>query len=498
MGIFLVNAMMMAGPYGLGAITDPGASALDRTVEGVVQTFAVGKFYLMFSFLFGYSFTLQLTSAERAGRSAVPRLLRRSLGLLVLGVLHAVLLYTGDILTTYAVLGLVLIAARNCTPGAALRAARILYGCLSAFLLLLGWGTLLMSDAETAEADAELAEGLPGLVAGYRRDALSVVRANIGQLPDQLLASLLMSGFVMAAFLVGLHCGKRRLLADTGSHRAQMRRICVLGAAVGLPGSLFMALAVSGPLGPRWSLFAEMVGTVTAPALTAAYICGMLLLITTARGARIAALFAPAGRMALTNYLSQSLVMALVFTAYGLALYDRLSPAVVILGALALYAVQLALSSRLMDRHRYGPVEWLLRTITLARFPHDHDRSAVSGQRSHHDVRREQLKADTQFNGHVSTFDAGMVCGSTRPTSEPRPAPLSHCATQPAADLAAVRRDRSATRPADVRQPDRLTGAVGSPGLRCGSPIPLPRTESAYGGVGEHGGGDGTCRNRAP
>ncbi|MEU7728122.1 DUF418 domain-containing protein [Streptomyces sp. NPDC040724] len=378
MGILLVNALMMAGPYGLGGVTDPGASAFDRTVEGVVQTFAVGKFYLMFSFLFGYSFTLQLASAERAGTSAVPRLLRRSLGLLVLGVLHAVLLYTGDILTTYAVLGLILIAARNCTPGAALRAARILYGCLSALLLLVGAGTLLMSDAETAEADAELAEGLPELIAGYRGDASSVVRTNIGELPDQFLAALLLSGFVMAAFLIGLHCGKRRLLADTGHHLVQMRRILLVGAAVGLPGSLFAALTVSGLLGPRWSTFSQMVGVVAAPGLTAAYICGMLLLMRTARGARIAAVFAPAGRMALTNYLSQSLIMALVFTGYGLALYDRLSPAVVVLGALLLYAGQLVLSTWLTARYRYAPVEWLLRTITLARPPHDRERSTAT------------------------------------------------------------------------------------------------------------------------
>ncbi|MCX4960287.1 DUF418 domain-containing protein [Streptomyces virginiae] len=379
MGILLVNALVMAGPYSLEAVSDPGASALDRTVEGVVQTFAVGKFYLMFSFLFGYSFTLQLASAERAGASAVPRQLRRSLGLFVLGVLHAVLLYTGDILTTYAVLGLVLIAARNCTPRAALRSARILYGCLSACLLLLGLATLFMSDAETAEADAELAEGLPELIDGYRGDAVSVVQANIGQLPDQLLATLLMSGFVMAAFLVGLYCGKRRLLSDTGNHRAQMRRIFLLGAAVGLPGSLFMAMAVIGPLAPRWSIFGTMVGTVTAPALTAAYICGMLLLMKTDRGARIAAVFAPAGRMALTNYLSQSLIMALVFTGYGLALYDRLSPAIVALGALLLYAGQLALSRWLTARYRYAPVEWLLRAVTLARLPHDRsDQPAAS------------------------------------------------------------------------------------------------------------------------
>ncbi|MFZ3494651.1 DUF418 domain-containing protein [Streptomyces sp. 5.8] len=378
LGILLVNALMMAGPYGLGAVADPDASTLDRAVEGVVLTFVAGKFYLMFSFLFGYSFTLQQDSAARDGASPAPRMLRRSLGLLVLGLLHAVLLYTGDILMTYALLGLVLIAARNCTPRKALRAARIVYGCAAGLLLLVGLASLLMSDAETAELDAELTAGFAALAADYRGDASSVIQANVSQLPEALLAVSLMGGFVLAAFLTGLYCGKRRLLADTGRYTARMRRICVLGVALGLPGSVFMALAAGGALGPRWTILGEAVGTVTAPALTAAYVCGMLLLMKTARGANVAALLAPAGRMALTNYLTQSLVMALVFTAYGLALYDRLGAAVVELGALVLYGSQLILSKHLMARYRYGPVEWLLRAVTLARLPHDRDRSAAT------------------------------------------------------------------------------------------------------------------------
>ncbi|MFI5759375.1 DUF418 domain-containing protein [Streptomyces sp. NPDC051563] len=369
LGILLVNALMMASPYGPGGAVDPDASALDRTVEGAVQVFAVGKFYLLFSFLFGYSFTLQQASAAREGANPVPRMLRRTLGLFLLGALHAVLLYTGDILMTYALLGLVLIAARNCSPRTALRAARTVYGCASGLLLLLGLASLFASDAESAGMDEELTAGFAGLIADYRGDAASVVRANIGQLPDTLLAVPLMGGFVLAAFLTGLYCGKRRLLADTGRHTARMRRICLIGTAVGLPGSLFMALAGSGVLGPRWTLLGPVVGMVTAPALTAAYLCGLLLFAKTARGARTALLLAPAGRMALTNYLSQSLVMALVFTAYGLALYDRLGAAAVTLGALVLYAAQLALSKHLMARHRYGPVEWLLRAVTLARLP---------------------------------------------------------------------------------------------------------------------------------
>lgn len=369
LGILLVNALMMAGPYGLGVFDDPDSSTFDRTVEGVVQALVVGKFYLLFSFLFGYSFTLQLTAAEHDGARAVPRLLRRSLGLFVLGVLHAVLLYVGDILMTYAVLGLVLIAVRNSPPRAALRAAKIVFGCVSGLFLLVGLFALLLTDTEAAALDAEVAAGFEVLVADYRGDPASVVGANLSLLPDALLAVLVMGGFVLAAFLVGFHCGKRRLLEELRGDRARLRRVFLLGIATGLPGSVFMALAASGPLGARWSGLGQVVGTITAPALTAAYVCGTLLLLGTARGPRLAALLAPAGRMALTNYLSQSLVMALVFTGYGLALYDRLDPALVVLGSLVLYAAQLALSARLMARFRHGPAEWLLRAVTLARIP---------------------------------------------------------------------------------------------------------------------------------
>ncbi|MFE5734444.1 DUF418 domain-containing protein [Streptomyces sp. NPDC056528] len=382
LGILLVNAPMAAGPYSLYGLLAPGASALDRAVEAVVHVFVVGKFYLLFSFLFGYSFTLQLEAADRDGARAVPRLLRRSLGLFALGLAHAVLLYSGDILMVYALLGLVLVAARGCSPGAARTAARVVYGCASVFMLLLGLLTLLLSDAEVAGMNAELTASVPDLVAGYRGDAASVVATNAGLLLEGFSSLFTMGGFVVAAFLAGLHCGKRRLLSGasaTGAHRARLRRVCLLGTAVGLPGGVFLAMTVVGPLGPRWAVLGQAVGVVTAPALTAAYVCGALLLLRTARGARAGALLAPAGRTALTNYLTQSLVLALVFTGYGLALYDRLGTAAVTLGALVLYAAQLAVSRRLTATHRHGPAEWLLRTVTLARLPRDRAPGAYAG-----------------------------------------------------------------------------------------------------------------------
>ena len=88
------------------------------------------------------------------------------------------------------------------------------------------------------------------------------------------------------------------------------------------------------------------------------------------RGGRWAgALLAPAGRMALSHYLAQSLVMALVFTGYGAGYYGRFGTAAVVAGCFGLYAAQLAISGWQARRFRYGPAEWLLRAATLARKP---------------------------------------------------------------------------------------------------------------------------------
>ena len=114
-GILVVNSLVFASTwYGTGLST-PDASWLDIFLESVVSAVFELKFYLLFSFLFGYSITLQIQSAERSGSNFIPRMLRRQAGLFVIGAIHAVVLFHGDILTTYAVLGLVLLALRNRT-----------------------------------------------------------------------------------------------------------------------------------------------------------------------------------------------------------------------------------------------------------------------------------------------------------------------------------------------------------------------------------------------
>ncbi|MGW7195501.1 DUF418 domain-containing protein [Streptomyces chryseus] len=366
LGILLVNTLTMAGTQG--ALGGRPSAAVDGVALWLVDFLAQSKFYLLFSFLFGYSFTLQAAAAERAGARLGPRTMRRLLGLFALGALHAVFLYIGDILTTYALLGLILFAARRAAPEKAFRAALWVWGTVGSLLLLFGaLGTLAgTDDAAEAATAREAAE----LTAAYRGDFGDVVGANVGQLPLAAVALVVMSGFVVAAFLLGLSAGKRQWLTRVGG--AGLRRVLVAGLCVGLPAAALSACGAAGPLPARWELFAAMVGVVMAPALSAAYVAGLLLWFGTPGGARAAGILAPAGRMALTHYLTQSLVMALIFTGYGLGLYGRLGIAAPLGIALLLYAAQLALSARFLRRHRLGPVEWALRAITHLRVrPHE-------------------------------------------------------------------------------------------------------------------------------
>ncbi|MFF0567414.1 DUF418 domain-containing protein [Streptomyces sp. NPDC004041] len=368
-GILMVNITFMASAHRGTGVEDPAfGSALDTAVRLTIQAFFEAKFYLLFSFLFGYSFTLQLASADRGGAAFVPRFLRRCAGLLVLGLCHAVLLFPGDILSTYAVLGLVLLAVHRIRPRTAVRAAVVLTVLTAACYLLLAWALAAtggggIDTAAVTEQGRQATEALRG-------DPASVIGAHLRQLPDvAFMLAFFQAPAAFSAFLLGLAAGKKGVLSDVSRHAPLLRRLQWAGFTAGTAGGLLWAHAGHGHSGTAYHLVAVAVDMLTAPLLAAAYAATVLRILARPRGRRAAAALAPAGRMALTNYLGQSLVLALVFTGYGTALVGRVPPALVALTALALFALQLVLSRWWLARHPYGPVEWALRTLTLARRP---------------------------------------------------------------------------------------------------------------------------------
>ncbi len=355
--ILLANVWYFSSGFEFHLVDDPAHGTVDRLVAGAAELLFAMKAYLLFSFLFGYSFTLQLDSAARRGVTFGPSFLRRLSGLFVLGALHAVLLYHGDILTTYALLGLVLLAARRTEPRAALLAAAVIVGVVATVIGLAAvvGATVVPDEAAAIAAGARSTEALRGGLG-------DVVLEHLRSLPAMLGALAVQGPLAFAAFLVGLAAGRHRMLATVPNHENLLRRCERVGYPVGLAGAAVFAVG-----GGSVSMTGLMVSAVTAPFLAAAYAATLLRLFT--RRPRVADALAPAGRMALTNYLGQSLLCVLVFTGVGLGLAGHTSPAQTLLIALTIFAVQVATSAWWMRRFRYGPVEWALRAWTHRRWP---------------------------------------------------------------------------------------------------------------------------------
>ncbi|MBE1484563.1 DUF418 domain-containing protein [Plantactinospora soyae] len=362
-GILIINIAFFATAYPWHGIEDPAfSSGLDQVVRwGVAMLFEM-KFYLLFSFLFGYSFTLQFDSAARQGAAFVPRFLRRLAGLFVLGAAHAVLLFHGDILTTYAVLGLILLAVRGIRPRTALIAAGVLTGIVATFLLM----SALSGSVFAPDAAASIAAGQQSTEV-LRDTPGSVIAEHLRAMPQMLGALAVVQGpLAMAAFLVGLAAGKHRVLVDAARYPRALRTLQLVGYPIGLTGGLVLA-ATGGTT--ELNMFAVAVTALTAPLLGAAYIATLLQVFHSRSGQRLVAVLAPAGRMALSNYLGQSLICAIIFTGWGFGLIGHVSPLGAVLIAVAIFLAQLLVSAVWLGRYRYGPAEFCLRAVTNAEVP---------------------------------------------------------------------------------------------------------------------------------
>ena len=364
LGILVVNIASFSSTYYGAGVPDPMAqSALERAVLLARTLVFETKFYLLFSFLFGYSFTLQMRSAERDGKPFAPRLLRRLAALWVIGLLHAVLLYHGDILTTYAVLGAVLLVLRRRGDVFLARCAVGLVLATALFWAGIGYLWTLAGDPSDTMLNA-YAEASVALTA-YRGTPATVIVQHLRELSQiWWITGLVQAPTALAMFCAGFIAGRGELFADAGAHRALFRRLLFWGLAIGLPGALayaFPSIRLDNLVRESYGLVATLL---TAPFLAAAYAAGLVLLMQTPRGRVLEDLLAPAGRMALTNYLLQSLVCAWLFLAYGLRWIGTVGPLAATAIAFAIFAAQLVLSRWWMRRFVYGPVEWLLRAFT--------------------------------------------------------------------------------------------------------------------------------------
>lgn len=375
LGVFAMNIEWFSRPMqAMGSGVPAGATGLDHAVAWSIHVFVAGKFWTLFSLLFGMGFVLMADRIAAAGQGVARVFTRRMAALFVLGVLHIVLLWPGDILHTYALAGLLLLAMRQLAPRWQLLAGLALYLGMGLFYLANAALLLVVPDAVMAGLRADFAAGAAAAATIYPEGGFAAITARriMDYVQVVLQGQFVMVPMVAGVFLVGSWLMRGGWLHEPAAHRRFWWRLIAVAL---LPGVLFSGAGVAlgtsfegGPLEPGAALSASLMLLGALP-LSLVYLAALVLAWSSPVGARALAVFAPAGRMALTHYLGQSLLCSLLFYGYGLGLWGTLDRAAQTGLVLGVFALQVAVSHAWLAGHRYGPMEWLWRWATYARRP---------------------------------------------------------------------------------------------------------------------------------
>jgi len=353
-------------------IADDPVTRLDHALVWVQTHLIRDRFYTLLCILFGVGFGIQLTRARERGRDITRTYLRRSAALLAIGLLHGFFIWWGDILATYAITSFALVLFRD------VRANRILIVSLVIWLFsrdivdrLIWLGDLQAGPQHSPGAAIFWTLGHGSWFEIHRIGAVFFT---------QNLTALAGYGPKLAMFLIGLWAVKSGYLARVNGSPRSARRLLYVSAVATALGyvalywfpRLWPPASLGGPLTvqfwiPRQAFFRMFDWSVVGTALT--YGAILILIAQTARGVLLLAPLAVVGRMALTTYLTQSLVCTLIFYGYGFQRFGTARYGETLVVTALLYAAQMALSSWWLRRYAFGPAEWLWRTLTYGRGP---------------------------------------------------------------------------------------------------------------------------------
>lgn len=341
---------------------------LDLYVGAFTDWVGSGKAQCLFSLLFGFGFAILSDRVEARGANAGPLYLRRILILLVVGVAHFYLLWAGDILHAYALMGLVLMATRKWP-------SPLLLGLGLALAVGAGAAATLALMATTPAGQSPAVFGL--MDAGLERrwdiflgrDYPAYVRELVRMSGPEFYFSVFGPAFlgtILGRFLLGAWIHRRGWLEDTARHARGFRRALpwllvggLLLAAVD-PGIDLLELDPPRLLRPAL----EALHAASQLVLALGYGCGLVVLCQSDVWRRRLKGLGAVGRMALTNYLTQSLVYMFVLNGFGLGLLRYAGPTFSLGLASLVFALQIVFSLWWLARYRFGPAEWLWRSAT--------------------------------------------------------------------------------------------------------------------------------------
>ena len=370
-GILIGNMQWFSG-YGMAPTSIAAVSPeFDRVVSFVVHWLIEGKFYSIFSFLFGFGFALQIARAEERGDTRASLFKRRLFWLLVIGILHAYLLWAGDILTIYALVGFVLLLFRKKSDRSLIKWA------VGLMVVPVVWYTalfVLFISFAPPDVKQQMEAGQAGFFQGAQEqlgrgsyfqiisgfNLNYIVGRYIGLIIDMRLPKIL------AMFLLGVWAYRQQAFSD----KTLIRRCLVYALPFGLVVN-FVFAHISGKeslLPPQTiGILGSILYGVGVPSLALGIAALIATIWQSERGKRIVSVLSPVGRMAMTNYLLQTSVCVTIFYGYGLGYFGQLGAAAVTLIAVIIFISQIAISSFWLKFFQFGPMEWIWRQLTYGK-----------------------------------------------------------------------------------------------------------------------------------
>ncbi|SER40778.1 DUF418 domain-containing protein [Salipaludibacillus aurantiacus] len=340
--------------------------------EFIIHFFASSKFFTMFSFLFGLGFIIFLQRAEQKAAKPQGLFIRRLVILLVIGIIHAFGIWYGDILVIYALTGFFLLLFYKSTPKTVLVWAFLLilipvsFISLMAILIFMA-GDLIPSDAESMAIGMQMLEqSITAYGSGNTADIFSQRAADYSFMFSNY---VFMMPVILGMFLFGVYIAKTEKYKDIPSHIPFFKRVWKWSLAVGLPFNVMFVYSYFEQ-GAEVSvhMMTYFIGSaIGGPALCFFYMTSIILLMRKEKWIKLFNPLRAVGRTALSNYLLQSIIATSLFYNYGLGLYGEVGPLIWLVMAAVLFAGQIWVSNKWIKKYRFGPAEWIWRSLTYGK-----------------------------------------------------------------------------------------------------------------------------------
>lgn len=367
-GVFLINFQFMISWAGL-----------EGTVNGAaawfLESIIAGKFYRLLAFLFGVGFALQMFRLEARGTPFVSLYLRRLAVLFVIGLVHGMFFWPNDILALFAQLGVLLLLIRHVSNrslaviGIVCLFAAPMYYYVSTDFVDFGTAAELTQNDELQQKEDNSVQDMDRIRSdGSYQDVVVWTTGYFLDWQTDLVTRLVGMREEFLMFLLGLYAGRRRLFERVTENASFIRQMIVATLAVGLlsfPIISWLSDLADHPVNGHLAItFRQALKAVQAAAFSLFYGLAFLLTIERFQLHRRLRLAASIGRMALSNYLLLSILVTTAFYHYGLGLYGRVTVLEGVAMAVVAYILMAAGSSWWLRQFRFGPAEWVWRSLT--------------------------------------------------------------------------------------------------------------------------------------